>query len=115
MLIELTRQSMSGYVVFLGTNPVSWSSNRHFVISCSNAEDEYRAVTNGVAKASWLRRLLQELHSPLARATLVYCDNISAVYLSNNTVCKHKEIDLNFIRERVGGGDVCVLRVSATL
>jgi hypothetical protein len=36
-----------------------------------------------VEEASWLRQLLQELHSPLQRATLVYCDNVGAVYLSN--------------------------------
>jgi hypothetical protein len=31
----------------------------------------------------WLRHLLVELHSPLSRAILVYCDNVS-VYLSTN-------------------------------
>jgi hypothetical protein len=43
-------------------------------------------VANGVAEASWLRQLLHELHSPLQRATLVYFDNVSAVYLSTNPV-----------------------------
>jgi hypothetical protein len=51
----------------------------------------------------------------LSRATLVYCDNVSAVYLSTNPVqhqrTKHVEIDLHFIRERVAIGDVCVLHV----
>ena len=63
------------------------------------------AVTNGVAEASWLRQLLAELHSPLAKSTLVYCDNVSAVYLSTNPVqhqlTKHVEIDLHFVRDRV--------------
>jgi hypothetical protein len=34
-------------------------------------------VANGMAVASWLRQLLQELHNPLQRASLVYCDNVS--------------------------------------
>ena len=72
-------------------------------------------MANGVAKASWLRQLLQELHAPLRRATLVYCDNISAVYMSSNPVqhqrTKHIEIDLHFVRERVAVGDVRVLHV----
>jgi hypothetical protein len=42
-------------------------------------------VVNGVAEASWLRQLLQELQ-PLQRATPVYCDNVNAVYLSTNLV-----------------------------
>ena len=72
-----------------------------------------------MADASWLRHLLQELHSPLQRAALVYCDNISAVYLSTNLVqhqrTKHMEIDLHFVRERVVAGDVRVLNVPTTL
>nr|GEX15742.1 zinc finger, CCHC-type [Tanacetum cinerariifolium] len=33
---------------------------------------------------TWLRNLLRELHSSLSAATLVYCDNVSATYLSAN-------------------------------
>jgi hypothetical protein len=81
-----TRQSNSDYVMFLGANLVSWAAKRQPVVSRSSAEAEYRIVANGVAEASWLRRLLQKLHSPLQRSTLVYCDNISPVYLSTNPV-----------------------------
>jgi hypothetical protein len=67
--------------VFLGDNLVSWSSKRQNVVFRSSAEVEYHAVANDVAEACWHRQLLVELHSPLSRATLVYCDNVSAVYL----------------------------------
>jgi len=46
----------------------------------SSAEAEYRGAANAVAEACWIRQLLGELRRPLTRATLVYCDNISAVY-----------------------------------
>jgi len=88
------------------------------VVSRSSAEVEYRAVANGVAEASWLRQLPAELHSPLTRSTLVYCDNVSGVYLSTNPIkhqwTKHVEIDLHFVRNRVAFGAVRVLHVPTT-
>jgi hypothetical protein len=113
-----TRQSTSGYTVFLSTNLISWSSKRQNVVSRSSAEAEYRAVANGVAEACWLRQLLQELHAPLTNSTLIYCDNVSVVYLSTNPIqhqrMKHVEIDLHFVWERVAIGDVRVLHVLTT-
>jgi hypothetical protein len=99
--------------------PCSWATKRRPVVSHSSAKAEYRTVANDVSEASWMRQLLHELHKPLPRATLVYCDNVSAVYLSTNPVqhqcTKHVEIDLHFVRERVAADDVRVLGVPTTL
>jgi hypothetical protein len=110
-----TRHSTSGYVVFLSNNLVSWSSKRQAIVSQSSAETEYQAITNAVAETTWLHRLLGELHHPVRHATVVYCDNISAIYLSSNLVqhqcTKHIEIDLHFVRDKVAAGAVHVLHV----
>ncbi|GJY67929.1 ribonuclease H-like domain-containing protein [Tanacetum coccineum] len=55
-------------------------------LSRSSAEAEYQGVTNVVAETSWIRNLLRELHTLLFTATLVYCDNVSDVYMSANPV-----------------------------
>ena len=72
-------------------------------------------MANSIAEASWLRQLLQGLHSLLERSIFVYCDNVGAVYLSTNPVqhqrMKHVEIDLHFVRERVVADDVRVLSI----
>jgi hypothetical protein len=69
-------------------------------------------------RKSMISYMLVELHNPLSRATLVYCDSINVVYLSTNSVqhhcTKHVEIDLHFVRERVAIGGVCVLHILTT-
>ncbi|GJS64065.1 ribonuclease H-like domain-containing protein [Tanacetum coccineum] len=80
-----------------------------------HAEAEYHGVANVVAETCWLCNLLRELHTPLSSATLVYCDNVSAVYLSSNLVhhqrTKHIEIDIQFVRDLVATDQVRVLHV----
>lgn len=49
-------------------------------------EAEYRGFANVVSDATWLCNLLFEMKISLARATLVYCDNVNAMYLSSNPV-----------------------------
>nr|GFA01437.1 hypothetical protein [Tanacetum cinerariifolium] len=98
-----------------GDSYLSWSSKRQHTISRSNAEAEYRGVANVVAETAWLRNILRELHSPLSITTLVYCDNVSAVYLSANPVqrqrTKHIEIDIHFVCDMVQTGHIRVLHV----
>nr|GEU64148.1 ribonuclease H-like domain-containing protein [Tanacetum cinerariifolium] len=76
---------------------------------------EAEGVANVVAEMAWLRNLLRELYTPLLTATFVYCDNVSAVYLSANPVqhqrTKHIEIDIHFVRNMIAMGHVRVFHI----
>ncbi|GKA76665.1 ribonuclease H-like domain-containing protein [Tanacetum coccineum] len=102
---------VSATTSLVGYTDVDWAG----CPSTHSAEAEYRGVANVVAKTAWVRNLLRELHSPLMIATLVCCDNVSAVYMSANLVqhqrTKHIEIDIHFVRDIVTVGHVCVLHV----
>nr|GEV62687.1 ribonuclease H-like domain-containing protein [Tanacetum cinerariifolium] len=67
------------------------------------------------SETCWIRNLLRELHTPLFTATLVYCDNVSAVYMFANPVqhqrTKHIEIDIHFVCDKVAAAHVRVLHV----
>ena len=76
-------------------------------------------MANVVSESCWLRNLLLELLCPISKATLVYCDNVSAIYLSENPVqhqrTKHIEMDIHFVREKVARGEVRVRHVTLVL
>ncbi|GJS17702.1 retrotransposon protein, putative, ty1-copia subclass [Tanacetum coccineum] len=123
-------KSQTGYVFILNGGAVDWKSSKQSTTAMSATEAEYiaasegtmeavwirkfipgleyRGVANAATETCWLRNLLRELHTLLSSATLVYCDNVSAVYLSSNPVqhqrTKHIEIDIYFVHDLVAAG-----------
>lgn len=87
-------------------------------MSRSSAEAEYRGVANAVAECTWLRQLLNELSCSQDKATVIFCDNVSACYMSKNPVhhrrTKHIELDVHFVCEKVAVGQCRVLHVPSS-
>nr|XP_023925786.1 uncharacterized protein LOC112037207 [Quercus suber] len=106
------KKSTIGILVFLGSNPVSWSSKKQSTISCSSTEAEYRALASIVANLAWLCTLFKELKLFLPHIPILWCDNNSTIALASNPVfhshTKHIEVDYHYMspfkRSAVKGG-----------
>lgn len=55
------RKSTSGYVFFLGSKVITWSSKKQNTVALSSAEAEYMSATSAACEAVWLRRILDDL------------------------------------------------------
>ncbi|GJU08714.1 ribonuclease H-like domain-containing protein [Tanacetum coccineum] len=116
------RRSTSGCCVLFRDNILSCSSKWKHTLSRSSVETEYRGVANVVTKTACLRNLLCELYTRLLYDTLVYYDNVSAIYFTFNLVqhqqTKYIEIDIHLVRDMVARGQsaigslfVCIILV----
>ncbi|XP_013624388.1 PREDICTED: uncharacterized mitochondrial protein AtMg00810-like [Brassica oleracea var. oleracea] len=114
-----SRQSITGYCVFLGDSLISWRSKKQQTVLRSSSEAEYRAMADATCELISLTVILTEMHcSPSVPATL-FCDNQSALYIASNPVyherTKHVEIDCHVVREKLHSGFLKTLHVHSAL
>lgn len=108
--------STTAYIVYLGKNPISWTSKKQRTRARSSTEAEYRAVANAAAALLWVRNLFTELCCKITQAPVIYCYNAGATYVSANPVfhskMKHLGLDYHFVRENVQSGLLRVAYIS---
>ena len=71
--------STSANIVYLGRNPISWSSKKQRSVARSSTEAEYRSVANTATELNWVCSLLDELGVSLSHSPVIYCDNVGAL------------------------------------
>ena len=110
------RTSTGTFIIFLGANPISWSSTKQRIVAQSSIEVEYCAISTVVAELQWVKSLLSELLVLVQSPPTMLLDNLSASYLSANLVfhshMKHLAIDYHFARHLAQSSDLCVAYVS---
>ncbi|CAM8905835.1 unnamed protein product [Rhodiola kirilowii] len=106
----LTRRSVTGYCMLLGSSVISWKTRKQAVVSRSSAESEYRSMASACSEIIWLIRLLADMNVPVTTPVALFCDNQSAIHLARNPVfherTKHVEIDCHFTRQFVNTGTI---------
>lgn len=103
-------RSTTGNCFTVGSSLISWSSKNQATVALSSTEAEYVAMTATACQAVWLRRILGDMGQVQSKATVLYCDNRSAMLLAKNPIChsrtKHIEIKHHSIRELLSRGEV---------
>nr|XP_016501654.1 PREDICTED: uncharacterized mitochondrial protein AtMg00810-like [Nicotiana tabacum] len=103
-----SRRSVSGYLVLLGTSPISWKSKKQETIFLFSAEAEYKSLRKVIGELTWLCRLFEELTIPFHTPVTVYCDSQSALHIARNPVfherTKHIKVDCHFMRDKLQEG-----------
>ncbi|KAJ6715422.1 GAG-POL-RELATED RETROTRANSPOSON [Salix viminalis] len=96
-------RSTSGYAFSFGSGSFSWASLKQSSVALSTAEAEYVSASEATAQAIWLRCVLEDFGELQTEATLLFCDNMSAISMTRNPVFHQKTRHINrkfhFIRE----------------
>ena len=99
------RKSTSGYLFMMNGAAVSWRSRKQACVALSTAEAEYIALAITTQEATWMRKLLEDLHIQQVEPTVIYEDNQSAICIAQNpqyhSKTKHIDIKYHFVREKV--------------
>lgn len=97
------RKSTNGYALFVGSNNISRTSRKQRSVSRSSTEAEYRALAAATSEITWLQFWMSEIAYPSSQTTLLWCDNLSATYLTANPLfhSRTKHLDFHFVRDKV--------------
>jgi len=114
-----TRRSTGGFCTFLVNNLISWSSRKQVSVAKSSTEAEYRSMSDTASEITWLVNLLRDLGVPQLQLPELFCDNLSAVYLTANPSfharTKHFATHYHYVREQVAFGELIVHHIPGYL
>nr|GEV60096.1 retrovirus-related Pol polyprotein from transposon TNT 1-94 [Tanacetum cinerariifolium] len=109
LMVVSQRKSTSGGCQILRGKLVCWSAKKQTSVAMSSAEAEYVVAARCCAQVLWIKSQLAD-YDVLYDKVLVFCDNTSAIAISNNPVLhfrtKHIDIGYHFIKDHILKGDI---------
>ena len=104
---HVTRRSISGLLVFVGSTPVLWQSKGQDCIATSTYCAEFMAMRSAVEESISIRYMLRCLGIPVTRPTDLFGDNFgviqSAEIPEGELKKKHIAISYHYVREAIAG------------
>lgn len=80
-----SRRSVSGNLVLLNDNIISWRSKKQPTLSLSSSEAEYKSLGDITKEVMWIKTLLKKIFNiKLKTPTPIFEDNQGAIALANN-------------------------------
>lgn len=110
------RKSCTGFLFKLLNGAITWSSKRQPTEALSSTEAEYMALSSGVQEAVWLNQFGHELDSNFQDVIPIYCDNKSAIKLTEcdglRQRSKHIDVRYHFVRDKIRDGLINISYIS---
>lgn len=82
------------------------------LVSQFSIEVEYCSLALAIVEVHWVCMLFCDLYITLPTASVLKCDNVSALYIVSNPVfhvgTKHIEVDCHFVLEKVLNPDILI-------
>lgn len=99
------RRSTSAYCTFVGSNLVSWRSNKQSVVTRSRANVEFQDMKHELCEMLWIRGFQGELRFHSHDLMRLYCDNKAVIRIAHDPVpydkTNHVEVNKYFIKEKL--------------
>ena len=113
----MDRKSVTGYIVMVGKNCLSWKSCKQELVATSTLYSEYVALFTASQEILFISRLLMELLQQNITPVTIWCDNQGAITVSENPTHhkRSKAIDIKYhaIREYITKKYICVKYIAS--
>lgn len=100
---KTSRKSVSGFIAFDGSNPISWFSKKQTCVALSTMEAEYCAASAAAQETVNLKGILCEFGERYNQPAIIKVDNCSAISMiktfENSKRGKHIDIRAHFIKD----------------
>lgn len=112
------RKSITGWIVKLNDDVVSWSSKKQSTVALSTCEAELYAEASCIQEVMWLQNLVKELELNVVMPSTVKSDNQSTIEISQNNVIrektKHVDVKYKFVNEKIDENIIKVKYINTT-
>jgi hypothetical protein len=107
-----TRQSVSGYVLYLNGALIAWRSKAQKTVTLSSTEAEYMALGDLCIEVLFVKMLMETMGFKIVLPIEIEIDNTGAMFLAENSTTsqrtKHIDVRHHFVRNLIRDGIIKV-------